>query len=607
MTARSAPRDAWLAALCGLLAGGVYLRTLYPGLVGDGDTPKFQYVGAILGTPHNPGYPLYLLLSHAFSRLPFGNLAWRINLLSAVCAALAVGLLFVVQRRLDVARLPACAVALACAFGPVFWSQALLAEVYALAAALLLAVLGATLRWGTAQPPRRTGALLLAIGLGALALGHHLTIVFVVPALVAYVLTVERRAALRPSVLLGGALLVALGLAQYLLILVRTLQGAAYLGSRATNLRELFDVVRGAQFAGRLFAFDPRTLLIERLPLLLRLLREELGWAAVLLALAGFALLVRRRRREALLVGLALAGLFGFALNYRVDDTAVFLIPAFVLAWLCAGVGLDALSRRWAPRSGPWTAAIALLLPLAQLALHFRQNDHSERTFETRWFRAAFEAMPAGSVVLAETYTVDQMVLYEIHGEGYGARRQVRLVTRDPESVAVYAGRGLPVFAFARAHAELLPLGFRFAPLVLDDGGAPFAPGAFPLFRLRGLPECAELGDGRWRDVSMLARDGVLLARLDNYEPFEARLLLQAWDSPTALPRVERVAGRGRPQVVLRAPAGPGAPYEIEARIDDRGHFAALRVAWERPPRRVEAQAVVDRPEPRRAQLCRFD
>jgi hypothetical protein len=600
-------RDRFVGLLVGLTAFGVYLRTLYPGLVGDGDTPKFQYVGAILGTPHNPGYPLYLLVSHAFSRLPFGTLAWRINLLSAACAALAVALLFVVQRRLDVGRAPAAAAALAAAFAPVFWSQATLAEVYAPAAALLMAVIAATLAWGTAEPPRSTARLLVAIGLASLALGHHLTIVFVAPALVVYALATDARAALRPRVLAGGAALVALGLAQYLLILVRTRQGAAYLGSYASNLRELAGVMRGAQFASRLFAFDARALVTERVPEFARLFQAELSLAGCLLALAGMLVLARRRAREALLLALGALGVVAFALNYRVDDPQVFLIPAFVLAWPFVGAGLDALTAPLARRATrPFTLAAALvplLLPLAQFRAHRRASDHSERTFETRYFRAVFEALPAHSVVLAESYTVDQMALYEILGEGYGTGKDVRLVTRDPESVRVYAERGRAVFAFARAHAELMPLGFRFTPVTLFDAaeGRPFGRRAFPLFRLSGLPECLALGDGAWRDVSALAREGALLARLDNYERFEARLLLRVWGA--GAPSVARVAGRGRPALDVQ----PGAaPAHVEVRIDDQGDFAALRLEWDAAPRSIEARAVVDRPEAQRARLCRL-
>ena len=116
---RRGGRARLLAAGVGALALAVYVRTLYPGLNGIGDTPKFQFLGKILGTPHPPGYPVYLLLSWLFSQLPLGNLAWRINLLSAVSAASAAALLFLLLRRLECRSLVAAAVALAFGFGRV--------------------------------------------------------------------------------------------------------------------------------------------------------------------------------------------------------------------------------------------------------------------------------------------------------------------------------------------------------------------------------------------------------------------------------------------------------------------------------------------------------
>jgi hypothetical protein len=61
--------DLALAALLGATALAVYVRTLYPGLTLHGDTPKFQYLGSVLGTAHPPGYPLYVLVSYCFSKL----------------------------------------------------------------------------------------------------------------------------------------------------------------------------------------------------------------------------------------------------------------------------------------------------------------------------------------------------------------------------------------------------------------------------------------------------------------------------------------------------------------------------------------------------------
>ena len=70
----------------------VYIATMFPGLAAIGDTPKFQFVGAVLGIPHSPGYPLYVLLSWVFSKIPIATIAFRANLMSAVFGSAAVAL-----------------------------------------------------------------------------------------------------------------------------------------------------------------------------------------------------------------------------------------------------------------------------------------------------------------------------------------------------------------------------------------------------------------------------------------------------------------------------------------------------------------------------------
>ena len=95
-----------------LLTLATYLVTMYPGLGGGGDAAKFRYLGHVLGTAHPPGYPLYTLVSWLFSVLPVGSLAYRINLMSAVCGALAAGATYVSVRSLGGARAAAVAAAL---------------------------------------------------------------------------------------------------------------------------------------------------------------------------------------------------------------------------------------------------------------------------------------------------------------------------------------------------------------------------------------------------------------------------------------------------------------------------------------------------------------
>ena len=68
-----ARREAIWGAAIGVLTFGLYLLTVRPDVGGPEDSPKFQFVGYVLGTAHTPGYPFYTLLTKVFSWLPFGD------------------------------------------------------------------------------------------------------------------------------------------------------------------------------------------------------------------------------------------------------------------------------------------------------------------------------------------------------------------------------------------------------------------------------------------------------------------------------------------------------------------------------------------------------
>src|SRR5262245_45366294 len=119
--------DLLLGLALALAAFGLYLATLLPGL-GIGDTAEFQRVVALLTLAHPTGYPLYSLLGWLWVQLPLGGTpAWRMNLFSALGAALAIGVLYLVARALGQRRAVAAAVALALATSLTFWSQATIA------------------------------------------------------------------------------------------------------------------------------------------------------------------------------------------------------------------------------------------------------------------------------------------------------------------------------------------------------------------------------------------------------------------------------------------------------------------------------------------------
>ncbi len=77
-----------------------YTITLAPTVL-EGDAALFQYTPYILGVTYPTGYPLYILLGKLWVTLfPFGEIAWRMNLFSAVCSAATLPLIYGAARRL---------------------------------------------------------------------------------------------------------------------------------------------------------------------------------------------------------------------------------------------------------------------------------------------------------------------------------------------------------------------------------------------------------------------------------------------------------------------------------------------------------------------------
>src|SRR3954462_9508900 len=96
--------DRPLVAGVALAAFAAYLLTLSRGVLG-GDAGELQFVPPILGLTHPTGYPLQVLLHFVWSFLPIGSVAYRQNLLDALIAAAAVGVVVALARQLGAGRL----------------------------------------------------------------------------------------------------------------------------------------------------------------------------------------------------------------------------------------------------------------------------------------------------------------------------------------------------------------------------------------------------------------------------------------------------------------------------------------------------------------------
>lgn len=130
-----------------LLTAVAYALTICP-TVYVGDSGELSAAAYFMGIPHSPGYPLYCLLGWVFSHLPIaGDVAFKMNIMSAFFAWGTVLILYLLIYHFTRTPYLSFSISLAYAFSPIFWSQAVVAEVYSLNTFLTALVLYFLCRW----------------------------------------------------------------------------------------------------------------------------------------------------------------------------------------------------------------------------------------------------------------------------------------------------------------------------------------------------------------------------------------------------------------------------------------------------------------------------
>jgi hypothetical protein len=392
----------------------VYLATLAPDMTWahhGSDGAELVTAAVTLGVPHPPGYPLYVLLGKGISLLPVGSIYFRFNLLSALCAASAAAIIsvLVLQRAEATTAAPlsarkwwigpaAVVTGVTLALMPLVWSQAIIAEVYALNMLLLALFLWSLMSRAKVQHPWLGGALL------GLAVTAHLTSILMLP------LALGLIPAHRWRTFAAGLLF---GLLPFCVLPLFAAGSSPIVWSDPTTLSGWVWLVAARLYHPNAFAASP-VLLIERVGHWGIGLGRQFAWFGLVLLGAGIWRSWRYvRSSTVLLLGTVLA--YGvYALGYRSEDAAVLLLPALLLLSVLLAEGII--------RFGP----LALTLPLTLLLLNFNRVDLSGDFRARELGQAVLETAPPEALLLADgdhtTFTLWYLQYVE------GMRRDVAIV-----------------------------------------------------------------------------------------------------------------------------------------------------------------------------------
>lgn len=440
-TTRERPPYGWAAATFAAILA-IYVATLGP-TTAFWDTSEYIAAAKVLGIPHPPGNPMFVLMAHVFGLLPLAaSYAERINLFAAVTSAASAALWFLVAERWMRNVVPVRWARLGAAFGGTLvaatmwtvWNQSTVNEkVYTVSLLSMALVMWLAVHWGDDAPgPHRDRWVILIAYITALSSTNHMMGVLAAPAVAVYILWTDWRVLTRPWVIVGVAGAFALGVSvNYLFLPIRAAQFPAInegepVGFFSTALMEVLNraqygkpsvVVRQADFPSQLgmywqyfswqFARDFAVPFATGTDWVARLATALF----TVLGLGGLVALIRRDRRAGLAAGamlFTLTFLLVFYLNFKygfsqhldrpdlpreVRERDYFFVGSFAFFGTLVAVGLGALMLAIASafqgrgtEAGRWAAAspvlaIALIPLLGNRVTATRAGEYVARDF----------------------------------------------------------------------------------------------------------------------------------------------------------------------------------------------------------------------------------
>jgi len=389
----------WDSLVAAALGAGFFLLyglTLCPTVFWY-DSAELVTAAVTLGITHPPGYPLYTLLGHLFTWLPLEP-AVAVNLMSATFAALAVGLVFLIGRQLDLDRGPAVVGAATLGASNLFWSNAVVAEVYCPAVAVAALVVYLLLR---ASREERFSLAIMAAFAAGLGLGIHLSVATLG---LGFALLVWmngksiRRLMLAAGAALGGSLI-------FVCVPLRASQDPPLNVCDPSSPEQFAWYITGGAYRRWFGAPDS---FLERSGAIFGFFHQQLTWIGIGLAIVGMTWLWRRRSTACVALVLMAAGNIAFFFNYQAHDVEVFLLPTTMVLCCFAGAGaqafVDWVAKAVAPeapaRATRFLAGALMLLPLYLAYCNYRTVDMSGFDETEPFIRAAVDTLPEDAVIL---------------------------------------------------------------------------------------------------------------------------------------------------------------------------------------------------------------
>ncbi len=274
----------------------LYLLTLETKLTG-GDTTWYALKIMKMEVFVPTGYPTFSLLGKAMTYLPVGDLTFRLNLFSAIFGALTILFLFLAINILVKNNWISIISSLCFAFIFPFWGIANRLEFDTLNSFFLVLVIYSAIIYNKNRKRKLLYLFFFCLGL---SLTNHPITLFVVPAILLYVIIINPKIFKSIKAIFISIGLFILPLLSYFYILIRSLQGFG----QVTDLKKLLYYISGRSVTGTIHGGSFGNKLFEDMIGVLKdyiiIIYESFGIVLVVIFIAGFIYLIKKNLKFAI-------------------------------------------------------------------------------------------------------------------------------------------------------------------------------------------------------------------------------------------------------------------------------------------------------------------
>ena len=271
----------------------IYILTLEPKLVG-GDTSWYANQIPEMSLMVPTGYPTFSMFLKLFTYLPIGDLAYRLNLFSAVFGALTILFLFLSINKLVKNEFISFISSMIFAFIAPFWGVANRLEFDTLNCFFIILLIFSAILYNEKRTRKYLYFFFFFLGL---SLTNHPLAFFLVPAILLYVIIINPGIYKSLKAIFISILFFILPLLSYLYLPIRSLQGHG----EVTSFLKFFYYVTGRGVTGELHGgrFGGRSILriFEILKDYLNIIYDNYGIVLIIIAIIGFIFLVRKNKK----------------------------------------------------------------------------------------------------------------------------------------------------------------------------------------------------------------------------------------------------------------------------------------------------------------------